>query len=534
MIVAVIPAKSDSRRFPGKNMAILDGHPLVFYTIKAAKEAKLIDEVFISTDSEKIAEFAKSQGASVIMRDKNLCGSTPVIEVYRHALSCINSSDITHIVGLQPDHPDRQISLDATIRFALDKDFDDLISVDSQGEKNGSIRIMKRQALRERELIGSVGTIMDNATNIHTHEDFLPAGLRIKMKKVPSSIRIEDKIISKDNSTFIIAEGACNHMCDINLAKRMIDEAKSAGVDAIKFQTYKADRLVLEEARSYWNYPSAQSQYEYYKNLDKFEETDYKVLFDYAKEKGIIAFSTPFDIQSASMLNGLDMPLFKIASCCVDHKRLLKTVASFGKPIILSLGGAELEEIEEAIETVFSEKNYSLILLACTLSYPTKNQDAHLLRIRRLQEIFQNLIVGLSDHTWPDENMAIPALAVSLGAKVIEKHFTLDRTMSGSGHSFSVDPPLLKKMVCNIRLAEEVLGRPDLGLLEAEKKTRENARMSIVVRRKIKKGQRITEDMLTAKRPGCGISAKFIDEVIGKVAKRELRSDELLSWSDIE
>ncbi|KPK39364.1 MAG: hypothetical protein AMJ78_08635, partial [Omnitrophica WOR_2 bacterium SM23_29] len=227
------------------------------------------------------------------------------------------------------------------------------------------------------------------------------------------------------------------------------------------------------------------------------------------------------------------MPIFKIASCLIPDKKLIKHIAKFNKPIILSTGGSELEEIREAVDTIYAEDDYSLVIMACILSYPTKNQDADIMRIRKLDELFPEAIIGYSDHTEPDENMVIPSVAVSLGAKVIEKHFTLDRTMTGSGHSFSVDPPLLKKMVENIRLTEEVLGKEDLRIIETERKARENARMSIIAKCDIKKDELIKEDMLTFRRPGTGILPKFIDEIIGKLAKRDIHADEQLKWSDI-
>lgn len=532
-IVVVIPAKADSKRLPNKNMILLEGKPLLYHTIKTAMECKLVDKVYVSTDSSAIAEFAKSEGASVIMRPAQLAAEAPVTEVYRHALMSIDNEGIRYIIGLQPDHPDRTVDLEKIIKYALAKDLDDLISVDSEGFKNGSIRVMKTQALKEGKISTNLGSVMDNATNIHTLADLNLAKARLRQKGLPLTIKIKNKIISRQSPAFIIAEGACNHMCDIELAKKMIDEAQAAGADAIKFQTYKAEKLVAKQAHTYWSYSSAKSQYEYYKNLDKFDRQEYKILFDYSKDKDIVVFSSPFDIESADMLNGLGMDLFKIASCLIPDKRLIRRIAKFNKPVILSTGGSDLEEIKEAVEAIYAENNYSLVIMACTLSYPAKNEDANLMRIRKLNELFPEAIIGYSDHTEPDENMVIPSAAVSLGAKVIEKHFTLDRTMTGSGHSFSVDPPLLKKMVENIRLAEEVLGREDLRIIEAEQKTRESARMSIIAKCDIKKGEIIREDMLTVKRPGTGISPKHFDEMINKRVKRDIHINEQLKWDDI-
>ena len=532
MIICFIPAKEDSKRLTKKNVILAAENPLIHYTVKSAKECKSIDKVYISTDSKEIAEYSRKQGVEVITRPGDLCGETPLSEVYYHALMAIDNPEITHVVGLQPDHPDRTLDISDAIEHAIDKDLDELISVDRKGIRNGSIRIIKADVLRSKKASVKLGTIMDDCINIHTKRDLLRAEARMKLSEKPTEI--QNKTISKKGPVFVIAEAACNHMCDIELTKKMIDEAKKAGADAIKFQTYKAEKLVIKEAKSYWKYPGTKSQFEYYKNLDKFCKEDYKLLFDYANKKGIIAFSTPFDVDSAQMLNELNMPLFKIASCDIQDKRLLRTVAGFGKPVIVSLGGAEIEEIEEIIDVIYGENNFSLILLVCTFSYPTQDQDAHLSRLRTIQNIFPDIIIGLSDHTEPEENMVIPSLGVALGAKVIEKHFTLDRTMTGSGHSFSVDPPLLQKMIQNIRLSELVLGNPGWEKIEAEENTKKSARRSLVADTYIKKGDVIKEKMIGVKRPSGGVSQKYIDEIIGKKAKRDIKIDEQIAWEDQE
>ena len=352
---------------------------------------------------------------------------------------------------------------------------------------------------------------------------------------VSKTIKIQSRIISENSPTFIIAEAACNHMCDMKLAKKMIDEAKSAGADAIKFQTYKAERLVCQETQTYWKYSTgARSQFEYYKNLDKFDKAEYKELFYYASRKEIIAFSTPFDIDSASMLNDVDAPLFKIASCDILDRRLLRHIAGFKKPIILSTGASTLEEIEKAVDTIFGAGNPNLIIMVCTLSYPADDKDAHLRRISTFKMKFPDIIIGLSDHTCPDKNMIIPSLAVALGAKVIEKHYTFDRNMTGSGHSFSIDPTDLKKMVENIRLSEVVLGRQEIRVYGAEEAARKNARRSLVVTKDVKKGEKIMDSLIGIKRPASGISADLIDKVVGRIAKCDIKKDSQIMFEHLE
>ena len=533
-IIVIMPAKSYSKRLPNKNMFLVDGKPLLYYTIKIAKECKLVHSIYVSTDNEEITEFCKREGVSVIKRPVELCGDTPVLEVYRHALMHFVDKDIDYIIGLQPDHPDRTQSLENLIQYALKNDLDDLISVDSKGYRNGSIRIMKVKALKEGKISEKIGSMMDDAINIHSLKYLRRAEVLLKYKDNESVIKIKNKLISKHSPVFVIAEGASNHMCDIEIAKKMIDEAESAGADAIKFQTYKAERLVIKDATSYWNYSSNKSQYEYYKNLDKFDSKEYKALFDYARNKEIVVFSSPFDIESADMLNNLGMPLFKIASCLINNHYLLKHVAEFGKPIILSTGGSKIEEIEEAVDAIYSTGNSRLILLACTLSYPVPLEDAHLLRIKTLFSLFPEAVIGYSDHTEPDENMIIPSLAVALGAKVIEKHFTLNRKLTGSGHSFSVEPLSLKKMIINIRLTERVLGNEAVDICASEQPARESARFSLVAKIDIKKGELFSKDNITFKRPGSGIPANMFDAVIGKQATRDIKQDEFIMPDCVE
>lgn len=346
------------------------------------------------------------------------------------------------------------------------------------------------------------------------------------------TIEISDKIIGNER-TFIIAEAANNHMCNISMAKQLIDNAVDSGADAIKFQTYKAEKLVRSDAKLYWD-GKYSSQLEYYSRLDKFGEKEYKEIFRYANDKGIIPFSTPFDTESAEMLNDLGVSLFKIASCDLPDTRLLRKVSSFNKPIILSTGASSFEEIDQALEDIYSEGNKNVILLACMLSYPTEYKDANIRRVIGLSVRYSDMIIGLSDHTPPDEHMIIPSLAVSLGAKVIEKHYTLDRNMNGSGHFFSVEPSDLEKMIKNIRLTESVLGDSAITPQDAEMNARENARRSIVANIKIKSGTIISSDMLGMKRPADGLPGYKIDSVIGKKAIIDIEVDQSIDFSMLE
>ncbi len=344
---------------------------------------------------------------------------------------------------------------------------------------------------------------------------------------VTATLKIAGRLICEEGPAFIVAEAACNHMCDLNTALRMVDAAAEAGADAIKFQTYKSERLVDRQVESYWHGPEGNtSQWAYYKRLDRFGREEYQALFLHAQHKGLIAFSTPFDCESASLLNELGMPVFKIASCDLPDVRLLRHVASFRKPVILSTGAAELPEIRAALEILQAHGAQGVALLACTMSYPTPVDQAHLRRIETLRHHFPDCVIGNSDHTEPDPHMMIPAIAVTLGARIVEKHFTLDRTWTGSGHFFSTNPSDLRAMVEGIRLCEKVLGSPEIRVQEVERLARERARRSLVAERAIRKGEVITQQMIGIKRPGTGLSAALIDQVVGKRAKVEIGYDQ--------
>lgn len=531
MICALITAKGESNRLPGKNIREIRGKPMLAHSIEYAKASASVQQVYVTTDSDEIAAVAEKYGADVIRRGADLAGDASTAAVIDHAVGIIGRDQIEYLVCLQPDHPGRKRKLDEILDYVFDNSLSSLFTVDRKGTRNGSVRVLSAKALREGHSILSY-SMMDDCVNIHTPADFAMASH--EMSSFGEEIEVvEEKKIGEGHPTFVIAEGACNHMCDMDLARRMIDAAAWAGADAIKFQTYKAKNLVRKEAKLYWEGKET-SQLEYYARLDRFGRDEYRELFDYASEKGIIAFSTPFDLESASMLNDLGMPIFKIASCDLPDSRLLRHVAEFGKPVILSTGGSTPEEIDRAVVDILETGNHRLILMACMLSYPTPNEFANLLQIRSLQGRYPSSIIGLSDHTEPDSHMVIPALATAVGARVIEKHFTLDRTMSGSGHFFSVNPKDLEMMIENVRLAEMVLGNPDLEVAEKEKAARENARRSIVAEVRIGQGEIINSSMIGMKRPGDGLPGWMIDRVLGRRAKQDIGVDEALSLDMLE
>ena len=345
-------------------------------------------------------------------------------------------------------------------------------------------------------------------------------------------MRINDRVIGNNAPCFIIGEAGVNHNGDIEIAKKMIDVAKNAGVDAVKFQTFKAENVASKYAEMAV-YQRRNTGYEE-KQLDmikKFELNydDFKILKDYCDRKEIMFLSTPHSPDAIDFLEPL-IPIYKIASGDLTNIPFLEKVARKGKPIILSTGMATLGEIEEAIWTIEKEGNREVLLLHCISSYPAKIEDINLRVIQTLKEAFK-LPVGFSDHTL---STVIPAAAVALGTCVIEKHFTLDKNMNGPDHKTSLEPDELKEMVGNIREVEKAIGDGIKKPTPEEKKIKKVARRSLVANIDILKGEIVRGEMISIKRPGYGIEPKYLKTVLGKKVKRDIRKDEVIKWRDLE
>jgi len=327
--------------------------------------------------------------------------------------------------------------------------------------------------------------------------------------------------------TFIIAEAGVNHNGDQNLAKKMIDVACEAGADAVKFQTFVPENVIsiFAEKAPYQKESTgaAESQLDmvrkFYLTFEQFIG-----LSEYSKSKGIMFLSTPFDIDSLEFLETIDMPIIKIPSGEIVNLPLLLAVATFQKPVILSTGMSTMEEVRFARNLLLENGAESVCLLHCNTEYPTPYKDANLRAMLALEQEFGG-DVGYSDHTLGIE---APIAAVALGAKVIEKHFTLDKTMEGPDHSSSIEPDELKAMIKAIRNIEEALGIQEKTPTASEMKNISIARKSIVAGRDILAGEVFTKNNLAIKRPGTGISPTQWFEVIGKTAKRDFSYDELI------
>lgn len=332
--------------------------------------------------------------------------------------------------------------------------------------------------------------------------------------------------------TLIIAEAGVNHNGSIDIAKQLIDKAVESGADIIKFQTFKADKLVSKSAKQA-DYQKKNigskaddSQLNMLKKLELSRE-DHEVLIQYCNNKGIRFFSTAFDMESIDYLHSLNLGLWKIPSGEITNYPYIKKIALYHEPVILSTGMCEMDDISAAMNVLLENGVHrdQITILHCNTEYPTPFEDVNLLAMQQIEEDFQ-VKVGYSDHT---KGIEVPIAAVALGACVIEKHFTLDRNMEGPDHQASLEPDELNAMVAAIRNIEKALGSGKKTVSESERKNIAIARKSIVAACPIKKGEVFTEENLTVKRPGIGISPMRWKEVIGTKAIKDFVEEELIT-----
>jgi sialic acid synthase SpsE len=331
---------------------------------------------------------------------------------------------------------------------------------------------------------------------------------------------------------YLIAEAGVNHSASMDLAKRLIEEAKEGGADAIKFQTYKAETIACRHSPYYWDIKKepTKSQFELFKKYDKFWKKEFEALKQHCDKHKIEFMSTPFDVESARFLNEL-MDVFKVSSSDITNKPFIEYMCGFRKPVILSTGASYVEEIKEAVTWIEACGN-RLALLHCVLNYPTQDKNANLGMILGLKKLFPEKIIGYSDHTLPKDMRALE-VAVLLGARIIEKHFTHDKTLPGNDHYHAMDKEDLKVFRKNLDRVFGLLGGFEKTSLPSEGPARKNARRSLVAKRNISKGEKIKRDDLTWKRPALGISPRQIDAVVGKRARNDIFEDDVIIPSSL-
>ena len=346
--------------------------------------------------------------------------------------------------------------------------------------------------------------------------------------------RFNFSLIKKNIKPYFIAEAGVNHEGSLEDAKKLIDAAKAGGADAIKFQTYKANKIAAKNSPSYWNLKKEKikSQFALFSKYDGFDENHYEILYNYCKKKKIEFMSTPFDIDAVNFLNPF-LNVFKISSSDITNFPLIDEIRKKRKPIILSTGASTLKEIKEALKLI-NKSVKKIVLMHCILNYPTKNEDANLNMITSLKKEFPDCIIGYSDHTLPSDDMQNLLTSYLLGGKVIEKHFTLSKKKKGNDHYHTLDK---KDLVFFNKKKKElitILGFDKKKYLKSEILARKNARRSIMLTSNFPKGHIIKKNDLISKRPAYGISPKFYKEIIGKKLKKNLKSDFFFKFKDLK
>lgn len=341
---------------------------------------------------------------------------------------------------------------------------------------------------------------------------------------------------------YLIAEIGVNYydtakvlnITPLEAAKLYVKECAEAGIDCAKFQTYKANTIVSKNSPAYWDTTkeSTKTQYELFQKFDSFGKEEYQILSDYAHSLGIDFTSTPFDYESADYLYDM-VDFYKISSSDFSNIPFIKHIGAKGKPVIISVGASYLSEVDEGIRALKESGCKDITILHCVLSYPTDPSNANLRIIETLKKDFPDVKVGFSDHVAPDPTMMTLATAYLLGAEVIEKHFTLDKTLPGNDHYHAGDPEDFKKAINNFKFIDKILGSPVKTVLDCELTPRREARRSLVLTRDMKAGEIIQKEDLMPKRPGTGISPIYTDIVIGRKVLKDLEEDTILTWEMI-
>ena len=343
------------------------------------------------------------------------------------------------------------------------------------------------------------------------------------------SVEIAGRPIGRGCPCFVIAEAGVNHNGDVHLGLRLVDVAADAGADAVKFQTFRADRVVspLAPKAAYQtaNTGSAGTQLEMVRKLE-LSAADHRILADQCRKRGILFLSTPFDEPSVDLLSDLGVPAFKVPSGEITNYPLLAYVARKKRPLIISTGMSTLDEVRRAVQVVREEGVDEIILLQCVSSYPANPRDVNLRAMQTMRDEF-GVPVGYSDHTLGVE---VALAAVALGACVIEKHLTLDRTLPGPDHQMSADPAELTALVSGIRKVESAMGDGRKKTATSEAEIAAVARRSLIAEIDVPAGTQLTESMIGIKRPGTGLPPEMLSEIIGRKALRDIPSGTAISW----
>jgi N,N'-diacetyllegionaminate synthase len=582
-ILIIVPARAGSKGIPGKNLALLAGCPLLAYSLMAAREARarLAGDrirILVSTEDEAIARTAREWGAEVpFLRPPALAqDQTPTLDVLVHVLDTLcqrESYSPDTLVLIQPTSPliapeDILGGLDlhrgggrpvvSVVPSMKQAHWNFIVENGILRSAAGEFRNRRRQDLpashtlngalyiasrgQFEALQGFIGPetaawIMppSRSVDIDAPPDLVEAEARLRERFTASKhgMDIAGRKVGPGRPCFLIAEAGVNHNGDLDSALRLVDAAAAAGADAVKFQTFKAGRLASKEAPKapyqMENTHPGESQQEMIRRLE-LDVRAHEVLQARCRARGILFLSSPFDEESADLLARLDVPAFKIPSGEITNPRLLRHIASLGRPVLLSTGMAYLHEVHEAVRAVREAGGRDLLLLQCVTRYPAEAADTHLNAMQGMA-LALNLPVGYSDHTL---GLEVSFAAAALGACVIEKHFTLDRSLPGPDHKASMEPDELHTLVAGIRRIESALGQGRKEPAEAEMEHRRIVRRSLAAAVDIPSGAILESRMLAALRPGTGIPPADLERVLGRKTRCAIGRETLLRWEDLD
>ncbi len=343
------------------------------------------------------------------------------------------------------------------------------------------------------------------------------------------------KVCFSDNNVVVLAEAGVNHLGKLEYAEKLIKAASKAGADIIKFQTYKAEKLTTKNASRFWSWKGEEkkggSQFDSYSELDSFGYKEYNILKKMCDTYKIEFLSTPFDEESADILQKVGVKGFKIASCDITNFPLIEHISKKKLPILLSTGASNIREINKAVRLIEKYTN-KICIMHCTLCYPTEYNDSNLLALQTIKKRFPKYIIGLSDHSL---GTIVSSSSVLLGARVIEKHFTIDKTLPKSAdHWLSLDPNELERLVRETKIVKQSIGSGIKQCLECEEIAKKNARRSIVLAKDMVKGEILKRDYIVLKRPGTGLPSIMIEKVVGRALKKNLMADTILDLKHLK
>jgi len=581
-ILAVILARGGSKRLPGKNIKKLGGIPLIGHTIQAAAQSALIDKIVVSSDSDEILKVSSGFPCLVQKRPAHLAeDATTSQDSLRYVVTEFekeHKEEYDLVILLQPTCPFRKTAeIDKCIKELVDNGADSSQTVTLVKEKpelmfvveegklnfqnknaffnkslrrnhyilNGAVYVVRKDLfISTSALYGdkNIPVIMsqEDSLDIDTYVDWQIAEKLWEERTMNSnapfrkSLSIAGKQIGDEHPTFIIAEIGVNHNGDMDIAQKLIDLAVEAGADAVKFQNFdpKTGTSKFTPKVTYQKENDGpEGTYQTMLERLKITEEQTKMLAEYAAKKGIIFLSTASDAESLEILKKVDPPAYKVGSPHITNLPLLKDTARCGKPMIISTGMATYEEIDEAIQVCKEVGNEQIILLHAVSDYPTQFSDANLNVIARLRERYPTLHIGYSDHTLGIEASTV---AVGLGARVLERHFTIDKNMPGPDHKASLVFGELEALVRAVRNIELALGDGVKRRTLREEEVARTARRSVVAHVDIPAGTVLREEMVRMKKPGTGIKPKYYWSLLGKKTVRDIKADTTLQWEDIE